>query len=581
MNFLRQADLPTRIVFAMISGLLILRLVVVLVSPLELYADEAQYWRWGTTLDWGYYSKPPMIAWVIHLTTALFGDSEAAIRLAAPFLHTLAAIFLWRLAHQMFSSMAALISVAAYLLMPGIILSSTVISTDGVLFPFWCMALYLFWQLREGRLSWTGVAGLGLAIGAGFLSKYAMVYFAIGMAATSLIDAPTRRALLSLKGAAIMAIALSVLAPHLLWNAANDFATVGHTLDNANLGGELFNLDHLPKFLGDQMGVFGPVSFLALLIGLIFMRKSRGHETATREDWLTCFILPVLVIIAVQAVLSRAHANWAATAYPAACVLIGSLFQRSQASRTTWLVVAALTGLALIIAPALTLTTRLLIALGVAGALLGIGVAAKWRAVGLFWAGIGLHLALTLFLAVLLLGPPSWISATGMDNSFKRTTGWQALADQLVSEADRLQPSAILVDEREIWHGLDYYTRGRLNAPLILWRYNPGPENFAEQRPLSDDISGRVLVASYRSNRRPRIKADFTNWQPVGLVGVDLGHRANGCPLRRELRLYMASGYAPLARTQDWVHQFKTTAPDGKLIDTHIDRLPVCPAAGN
>ena len=581
MNFLRQADLPTRIVFVMITGLLVLRLMVVLVSPLELYADEAQYWRWGTTLDWGYYSKPPMIAWVIHLTTAIFGDSEAAIRLAAPLLHTLAALFVWRLAKQMFDSQAALISVAAYLLMPGIILSSTVISTDGVLFPFWCIALYLFWQLREGQIGWPGTIGLGLAIGAGFLSKYAMIYFAIGMALACLADAPTRRAMLSVRGAAILAVALGVIAPHLAWNAANDFQTVGHTLDNANLGGDLFNLDHLPKFLGDQMGVFGPVSFLALLIGVIFMRRGRSAETATREDWLACFILPVLTIIAIQAVLSRAHANWAATAYPAACILIASVFQRSGPSRPLWLVVAGLTGLALLIAPALTLPIRLAIALGVAAALIAIGHVARWRAVGLFWAGICLHLVLTVFLAVLLLGPASWVSATGMDNSFKRTRGWQDLADQLVLEAERLQPSAILVDEREIWHGLDYYTRDRLPAPLILWRYNPGPENFAEQRPLSDDIAANVLVASYRSNRRPRIKADFATWQPVGLVGVDLGHRANGCPLRRELRLYAVTGHAPLDRTQAWVRQFKTETDDGKLVDTHIDRLPVCPAAGN
>ena len=565
----QPTDSRTRIAFAMISGLLLLRLVMVLTSPLELYADEAQYWRWGTTLDWGYYSKPPMIAWVIHTSTAIFGDSEWAIRLFAPILHTVAALMLWRLSCQMFGSRAALITVAAYLLMPGVILSSTVISTDGVLFPFWCIALYLFWRLREGDLGWLGVIGLGAAIGLGFLSKYAMLYFGIGIALSMLIDAPTRKAVLSLKGAAMLAVAAAVLSPHLAWNAANAFQTVGHTVDNANLGGDLFNFDHLPKYLGDQMGVFGPVSFLALLAGLIFMRGDRSDAVAAKENWLACFIIPVLIIIAFQAVLSRAHANWAATAYPAASVLVASIFTRARANRNMWLAVAALTGLAILIAPALTVPIRAGIALAVAASLLAIGHVAKWKPVGLFWAGIGLHLSLVVFLAALLIGPQSWISATGMDNSFKRTSGWQDLADQLVLEAEQKSPSAILVDEREIWHGLDYYTRGRLDAPLILWRYNAGAENFAEQVPLSSDMDDNVLVASYRSNRRHRIAADFEHFVADGVIGVDLGHRSNGCPLTRELRLYRAHTYRPLTRDQAWIDRFK---------GQHMDRLPVCPA---
>ena len=52
----------TRLVFAALALILAVRAAAVLVSPLNLYADEAQYWRWAQGLAWGYYSKPPMIA---------------------------------------------------------------------------------------------------------------------------------------------------------------------------------------------------------------------------------------------------------------------------------------------------------------------------------------------------------------------------------------------------------------------------------------------------------------------------------------------------------------------------------------
>lgn len=515
-------DRSLRLVFAMITGLLLLRLGLVLASPLELYADEAQYWRWSTVLDWGYYSKPPMIAWVIALSTSIFGDSEWAIRILAPVLHSISAIFLYFLSRQMFGQKAGLITVVAYLLMPGIVLSSAVISTDGVLFPFFALSLLLLWRLREGQAGWVSVVGLGVAIGCGFLSKYAMLYFALGVGLTALIDMPTRRALISYKGLAAGLIALAVLSPHLIWNAANDFATVGHTVDNANLQGELFNWDHLPEFITDQMAVFGPVSFVILIAGIVFLRPKddlvavgdKAHSIGAKRRWLACFIVPVLLIIAGQAVLSRAHANWAATAYPAASVLIASVVVQRRA----WAIA--------------------------------------------FWAGVGLHVVMALFVAVIGMGPQSWSAAVGQDNALKRVRGWEDLAQQLVLEAEREKPTAILVDEREIWHGLDYYLRDELDVPLILWRYNEGAKSFAETVPMSDAIDARVLVASYRHEYRPRIKADFATWEAIGEVGVFLGHRSNGCPLHRDLNLYRVSDFSPLQRDLDWVRAY-----EGQSID--------------
>lgn len=531
------SDRYARIAFALIAGLLALRVGLLIGSPLELYADEAQYWRWGQSLEWGYYSKPPMIAWLIHLSTTLFGDSEWAIRFFAPVFHAIAAIALWLLARRMFGELAALFTVMTYLLMPGIILSSGVISTDGVLFPFWCIALYLFWRLREEDLGWIGVAALGIAVGIGFLSKYAMLYFAIGVTLTSLVDGPTRKAVLSPKGLAFLAIAAAVFAPHMIWNAANDFKTVSHTVDNANLAGDLFNLDHFPRFLGDQMGVFGPVGFVALIAGVFFLRPKAeladlgdaAHAQRAKETWLACFIIPVLVIIAVQAVLSRAHANWAATAYPAASVFIGGFLIR----------------------------------------------ASGWRPA--FWAGIGLQVMVGTLAIILAMGPPSWSAALGRDNDLKRVRGWEDISQQLAREAERLQPTVIIVDEREIWHGLDYYMKDTLQAPLVMWRFNPGPKNYAEGVDLADLDHSRVLVASFRSHLRPRIREDFASWEPQGFVGVDLGHRSNGCPLRRELRLYIVSDYQPLTRDSEWIRQFKTQDEDGNLVDTHIDRPERCP----
>ena len=46
------ADRFSQLAIVIIAGLLAVRIVLALFSPLELYADEAQYWRCGESLDW-------------------------------------------------------------------------------------------------------------------------------------------------------------------------------------------------------------------------------------------------------------------------------------------------------------------------------------------------------------------------------------------------------------------------------------------------------------------------------------------------------------------------------------------------
>ena len=40
----------------------VIRSIAIFASPLELGVDEAQYWAWSQTPDFGYFTKPPLIA---------------------------------------------------------------------------------------------------------------------------------------------------------------------------------------------------------------------------------------------------------------------------------------------------------------------------------------------------------------------------------------------------------------------------------------------------------------------------------------------------------------------------------------
>src|SRR5262245_22640845 len=146
-----------------------IRIEVLRFNPLGLGVDEAQYWLWSRSLDWGYFTKPPMVAWVIAGTTALFGDAEWAIRLGAPIAHAVCAIAVFALGRNLYGAWAGFWAGFGWLVLPGVFFSSSIISTDALLLPLWAIALFAMWRLVATR-SWMWAIVLGLAVGAGALA---------------------------------------------------------------------------------------------------------------------------------------------------------------------------------------------------------------------------------------------------------------------------------------------------------------------------------------------------------------------------------------------------------------------------
>jgi len=305
-----------RIALWVVFAVTLARLVWLGLDRTDLYPDEAQYWLWSLHPALGYYSKPPVVAWLIALTTSAFGDTEAGIRLAAPLLHFGTALILYLAARRLYDARVALWSAVAYVTLPGVSASAAIISTDAPLLLCWTVALYAFIRAREplGQRWWILV---GIAAGVGLLSKYAMVFWLSSALLFLLLFRDERR---HLKGFfAAVALALLIYAPNFYWNASNGFVSYLHTRDNANLGGPLFHPAQFLEFLASQFAVFGPIFFAALvLITALAHRSLRDRRAAL----LACFALPTLAMMLVASLLSRAQANWSAPTFVAAVVLV-------------------------------------------------------------------------------------------------------------------------------------------------------------------------------------------------------------------------------------------------------------------
>lgn len=289
-------------------------------SPLNLSFDEAQYWSWALEPAWGYFSKPPLVAWAIAATTALFGDGEWAVRLGSPLAHAGTGLALFALVRRIADGRAALVAMLLFLTLPGVTVSAMLISTDPFLMCAWGWALLALYAAlsaeTEGRPALPAWLGLGLAIGLGMLAKYAMIAFVGGMLVATLWVPEWRRVWLRPGPWLALGLAAAVFAPNVLWNAANGFVSFHHTQANANLGDSGFHPGNGLAFFGAQFGVFGPIPFAVLLL-LIWVALRRPAEVSRDTRFLAAFVLPILAVMTFEGFLSRANANWSAPAYVA------------------------------------------------------------------------------------------------------------------------------------------------------------------------------------------------------------------------------------------------------------------------
>lgn len=293
-----------------LGGILALTSWRVLLLPFDradLFVDDAQYWLWSRDLEWGYFSKPPLIAWIVRASTALGSDDPFWLRLPLPLIHAATAVVVTFLGRRLFGPQVGALAGVIWASMPAVGVGSLLLSTDTPMLCFYALAMLLHVRLAERPATLDALA-LGAAIGLGLLSKYAMLYFVLsaGIVAAVLPAWRVRPADAALAGA----VALAVVAPNLWWNTTHGFATLGHTAANADWAGAGLRPAALAEFLASQFAVAGPVVFAASLWALA--RPRRGDRSLA---YLALMSLPILAVVSIQALIAGANANWAIAAH--------------------------------------------------------------------------------------------------------------------------------------------------------------------------------------------------------------------------------------------------------------------------
>jgi 4-amino-4-deoxy-L-arabinose transferase-like glycosyltransferase len=317
--------------------------------PLDLAPDEAHYWDWSRHLDWSYYSKGPLVAWLIRASCGLLGDLSVrlsgnlmpAVRLPAVVCGALLLISVYILIVQTLRcERLALAGVATALTLPIISVGASLMTIDAPYTCCWGWALVFAHRAVFHNTRWAWLL-TGLVVGIGILAKYTMVLFLPSLGLFLLTTQAYRGLLLrrGFWGACVLAAFCCL--PILVWNAQHSWVTVRHVSALAGVGSSgskepsQFIWTGPLVLFGSQAALLLVFWFCCWLCAMFVHRPTVERDPDLRYLWwLSAPMFGVFLAFSIKT--GGGEVNWPVTAYLSGLVLTGAWLVRQLQSPRSW-----------------------------------------------------------------------------------------------------------------------------------------------------------------------------------------------------------------------------------------------------
>jgi 4-amino-4-deoxy-L-arabinose transferase-like glycosyltransferase len=351
----------------------LLRLWFVATGQLGLVQDEAQYWDWTRHMQLTYYSKGPLIAWIIGCFTGIFGNTELGVRMGSIVGAALFPLCLWWLVAKLWKRpVMALLAIFLVAVSPLFQALGILMTTDNPFVLCWTLSMIALYAATSAddsgrdRGCWP-YALLAASYGVGILAKYTMLGLAglavlHGLILGRLGQLPPRfwpRLFVSLAAG----VALGFL-PTLIWNMQNGFVGYKHVFYLIGVAGQgaktLLRISRMPEYVGAQLGFALPWWFCLMLVAgwraaLRLYKPSRAPAddglTLAQSSVLVVYFWPMTLFFLAWSFHTKVLANWNAVSFVAGSLLgaveLDRLLSKPTARREFWIKAGAGASIAL------------------------------------------------------------------------------------------------------------------------------------------------------------------------------------------------------------------------------------------
>ncbi len=297
----------------------------------ELGNDEVYYRLYASSLQWNYFDHPPMVGWLIRLTTFnLFFDNGFTIRLGAILCSAAATWVLYKCGKKLSSAYAGFLAALIYTAsIYGSIIAGTFILPDAPQMLCWVTALYLLIKISASRSinikTRNDILLFGLVSGIALMCKFHSVFLWVGFGLFVLIYQRDWLKHWSFYIAAL--ITLLCFVPVIVWNIQNDFVTFfyhGKRVDVASGG---INFESMLSFIGGQIFYSNPVVFFIIVAGLL---KNNYRINPAQTKILLLVSFPLIILSTGVSLFKELLPHWTGPAFSGLILLAACSFANNR-----------------------------------------------------------------------------------------------------------------------------------------------------------------------------------------------------------------------------------------------------------
>ncbi|MBI3795328.1 MAG: glycosyltransferase family 39 protein, partial [Nitrospinae bacterium] len=292
--------------------------------------SESYYWTWSRYMDLSYYDHPPMVAWLIKLSTAIGGDNSFWTRFPSAALFIGICWLVYQTATEIFNDReVGFWSLLIFNLSPLFSFGALQMVPDIPAAFFWMLYVYIVVKILRGGSVYLWYAA-GATLGAGLLSKYMLAPLVPATLLMLWWHKDHRKHLFQPHIYLSGFLGLFIFSPVIIWNYQHDFPSFKFHLVNRNTETH-FQPNKMGQFIGGQALYMSPLAWLGLLY--VGWRMFRALFREKDERFISLFWLGVpplafFYFIGLWSKTSEPH--WAALGYLTAFVAWAAFYTSNK-----------------------------------------------------------------------------------------------------------------------------------------------------------------------------------------------------------------------------------------------------------
>ena len=267
-------------------------LVIFILAPTTILSfDSYYYWDWSRHLALSYYDGSPMIAYLIKISTAVFGDCLFALALVGVVATAVTSIIVYRTSRLLLNPDASFIAMGLWLFSPLVCLDLLKQTTyDAPLTVFWALTVYS----ASKYIKFTKILDLyftAVYIGLMLLAKYSGIVLVIALF-IFLSTTKYRSLFKSYHLYLAMGCSLLIFSPVIIWNSQHAWQSFLYQLNAHNLPNDNNFLTNISLSLVNVF--FTALNFLLIVPWLCWLKLRERQQDLSSNNSHYVFTPPAI-----------------------------------------------------------------------------------------------------------------------------------------------------------------------------------------------------------------------------------------------------------------------------------------------